>query len=130
MQDVQKAPLRKLLMVDDEPSIRNSMAQVFNEIGYFVQLAQDGFSALVEIRKRISADSCKVYRQEDDRFSRLLCQFCVRRGGSRTVHQQVHVQIRTRLTAQWLGNVTDREQVRVRLHVVYVWQHTSRHRRC
>ena len=53
MRDVQQDPLAKLLIVDDEPSIRTSMAQVLTEIGYFVRSAQDGFSALVEIRKDI-----------------------------------------------------------------------------
>jgi CheY-like chemotaxis protein len=41
----------KLLIVDDEPSIRTSMSQVLNEIGYHVRSAADGFSALFEIRQ-------------------------------------------------------------------------------
>jgi CheY-like chemotaxis protein len=53
MRDVRQNPLAKLLIVDDEPSIRTSMAQVLTEIGYSVRSAQDGFSALVEIRKGI-----------------------------------------------------------------------------
>lgn len=53
MQDVRQTLLAKLLIVDDEPLIRTSMAQVLTEIGYFVRSAQDGFSALVEIRKEI-----------------------------------------------------------------------------
>jgi len=53
MRDVQQDSLAKLLVVDDEPSIRTSIAQVLTNIGYFVQSAQDGFSALAEIRKMI-----------------------------------------------------------------------------
>jgi len=53
MRDLQQAPLAKLLIVDDEPSIRTSMSMVLTEIGYSVRSAQDGFSALVEIRKEI-----------------------------------------------------------------------------
>src|SRR5271165_2973391 len=41
----------KLLIVDDEPSIRTSLSHVLGEIGYSVRTAEDGFSALVEIRK-------------------------------------------------------------------------------
>jgi CheY-like chemotaxis protein len=40
----------RLLIVDDEPSIRMSMSLVLAEIGYPVRSAADGFSALVEIR--------------------------------------------------------------------------------
>ena len=53
MGDVRQSPLAKLLIVDDELSIRTSMAQVLTEIGYRVQSAEDGFSALVEIRNEI-----------------------------------------------------------------------------
>lgn len=52
MRDLQKDPLAKLLIVDDEPSIRNSMSQVLVEIGYSVRSAQDAFTALVELRKQ------------------------------------------------------------------------------
>jgi CheY-like chemotaxis protein len=38
-----------LLIVDDEPSIRESLSQVLTEIGYRVRSAEDGFSALREI---------------------------------------------------------------------------------
>jgi CheY-like chemotaxis protein len=51
MRDLQQDPLATLLIVDNEPSIRTSMSQVLIEIGYSVRSAQDGFSALVEIRK-------------------------------------------------------------------------------
>jgi CheY-like chemotaxis protein len=41
----------KLLIVDDESSIRTSMSLVLTEIGYRVWVAEDGFSALLELRK-------------------------------------------------------------------------------
>jgi CheY-like chemotaxis protein len=43
----------KLLIVDDEPSIRESLSWVLTEIGYSVRAAEDGISALIEIRKEI-----------------------------------------------------------------------------
>jgi CheY-like chemotaxis protein len=43
----------RLLIVDDEPSIRSSLSQVLTEIGYRVRSAQDGFSALLELREEI-----------------------------------------------------------------------------
>jgi CheY-like chemotaxis protein len=43
----------RLLIVDDEPSIRTSMSQVLNEIGYHVRPAEDGFSALRQIRQEM-----------------------------------------------------------------------------
>ena len=43
----------KLLIVDDEPSIRTSMSHVLTEIGYWVRSAEDGFSALAELRKEL-----------------------------------------------------------------------------
>jgi CheY-like chemotaxis protein len=42
-------PPATLLIVDDEPSIRESLSQVLTEIGYSVRSAEDGFSALREI---------------------------------------------------------------------------------
>jgi CheY-like chemotaxis protein len=39
-----------LLVVDDDPSIRNSLSQIFIQLGYAVRSAEDGFSALSEIR--------------------------------------------------------------------------------
>jgi len=36
----------RLLIVDDEPSIRMSLSLVLHEIGYFVRTAADGLSAL------------------------------------------------------------------------------------
>ena len=43
----------QLLIVDDEPSIRSSMSHVLAEIGYGVRSAEDGFSALAELRKEL-----------------------------------------------------------------------------
>jgi CheY-like chemotaxis protein len=43
----------RLLIVDDEPSIRTSMSLVLTEIGYWVRSAEDGFSALSELRKEL-----------------------------------------------------------------------------
>ncbi len=43
----------RLLIVDDEPSIRESLTFVLTEIGYSLRAAEDGFSALIEIRKEI-----------------------------------------------------------------------------
>jgi CheY-like chemotaxis protein len=42
-----------LLVVDDDEAVRNSMALVFAHVGYSVRTAEDGFSALAEIRKEI-----------------------------------------------------------------------------
>ena len=40
----------RVLVVDDEPLIRTTMSIVLTEIGYSVRSADDGFSALREIR--------------------------------------------------------------------------------
>ncbi len=45
--------IERLLIVDDEPSIRRSFSLVLSGIGYIVRTAEDGFSALIEIRNRI-----------------------------------------------------------------------------
>jgi CheY-like chemotaxis protein len=42
-----------LLIVDDEPSTRTAFSEIFTEFGYSVRLAEDGFSALVEIGREI-----------------------------------------------------------------------------
>ncbi len=42
-----------ILVVEDEPSIRTSMSLVLAESGYIVRNAEDGFSALSEIRREI-----------------------------------------------------------------------------
>ncbi len=43
----------RILLVDDEPSIRASMALVLTKFGYRVRSAVDGFSALREIREEM-----------------------------------------------------------------------------
>jgi CheY-like chemotaxis protein len=45
----------KILIVDDEPSIRMSLSQIFTGSGHSVRSAADGFSALHEIRQEIPA---------------------------------------------------------------------------
>ena len=44
---------RSLLIVDDDPALRSSLSQIFEQFGYDVRSAQDGFSALCEIRQKI-----------------------------------------------------------------------------
>jgi len=39
-----------LLVVDDDPLLLSTLSQIFLQLGYSVQSAQDGFSALAEIR--------------------------------------------------------------------------------
>lgn len=41
----------RLLVVDDEPSLRTSLSLVLRQLGYDVRSAGDGFSALSEIRE-------------------------------------------------------------------------------
>jgi CheY-like chemotaxis protein len=43
----------KVLVVDDEPLVRTTMSLVLGEIGYRVRSADNGFSALREIRQEI-----------------------------------------------------------------------------
>jgi len=43
----------RLLIVDDEPSIRTSILHILAEVGYHTRAAEDGFSALREIRQQI-----------------------------------------------------------------------------
>jgi CheY-like chemotaxis protein len=43
----------KVLVVDDEPLIRTTMSLVLAEIGYQVRTAENGFSALREIRQEM-----------------------------------------------------------------------------
>ena len=44
-----KVGLPRLLIVDDDPSIRFSMVAVLDEIGFSVRSADNGFAALAEI---------------------------------------------------------------------------------
>src|ERR1039457_7476495 len=43
----------KLLIVDDEPSIRESMSLILADTRYRVRTAEEGFSALIELRKEL-----------------------------------------------------------------------------
>ena len=43
----------KLLVVDDDVSLLMLLSQIFTESGYSVRSAEDGFSALAEIRNEI-----------------------------------------------------------------------------
>lgn len=43
----------KLLIVDDQASIRESLSQLFSVLGFCVRSAEDGVSALSEIRQEI-----------------------------------------------------------------------------
>jgi CheY-like chemotaxis protein len=53
MNDEKQTCLARLLIVDDEPSIRYSLTCVLTEIGYEVRSAEDGLSALLEIRNQV-----------------------------------------------------------------------------
>ena len=46
-------PRAKLLIVDDEPSTRTLLGQIFTEMGHPVRVAEDGFAALEEIRSEV-----------------------------------------------------------------------------
>jgi DNA-binding NtrC family response regulator len=43
----------KLLIVDEDDSIRTTLSPLFSQLGYHVRSCGDGFSALAEIRKEI-----------------------------------------------------------------------------
>jgi CheY-like chemotaxis protein len=43
----------KILLVDDEPMLRDTMAMVLNEEGYDVSTAVDGFDALAQLRRTL-----------------------------------------------------------------------------
>ncbi len=43
----------RILIVDDEPSIRGALSAVLTEIGYGVRCAEDGYSALRELSREI-----------------------------------------------------------------------------
>jgi CheY-like chemotaxis protein len=53
MSDGKQSCLARLLIVDDEPSIRYSLSCVLAEIGYDVRSAEDGSAALLEIRNEV-----------------------------------------------------------------------------
>jgi len=43
----------KLLIVDDDESVRESLSQLFTDFGHSVRSAKDGSSALLEIRQEV-----------------------------------------------------------------------------
>ena len=43
----------KLLIVDDDESLRTSLSRIFSDLGYLVRSGADGSSCLSEIRKEI-----------------------------------------------------------------------------
>ncbi|MGB7354736.1 MAG: response regulator, partial [Acidobacteriaceae bacterium] len=47
------SPKPKILIVDDEAPMRLTLSAILNEFEYSVQTADDGFSALAEIRREI-----------------------------------------------------------------------------
>jgi CheY-like chemotaxis protein len=47
------SPKIKLLIVDDEPTTRTLMSQIFIGLGHNVRAAEDGFAALTEIRQDV-----------------------------------------------------------------------------
>jgi CheY-like chemotaxis protein len=53
MRNHRQADLSRLLLVDDDPLIRLSLAAVLAEIGFSVRSAEDGLSALAEIGREI-----------------------------------------------------------------------------
>jgi CheY-like chemotaxis protein len=53
MRDEKQPCLARLLIVDDEPSIRYTLSCLLTEIGYDVRSAADGISALLEIRDQV-----------------------------------------------------------------------------
>lgn len=52
MSEDEQNPLARLLIVDDQPSIRFSMSHVMAKVGYDVRSAEDGPSALIAIQNQ------------------------------------------------------------------------------
>jgi DNA-binding NtrC family response regulator len=46
-------PKVKLLIVDDDEPVRESLSQLFTEFGHSVRSAEDGSSALLQIRREV-----------------------------------------------------------------------------
>ena len=53
MRDHRQGALSRILLVDDDPSLRLSMAEALDEIGFSVRSAENGLSALIEIEREI-----------------------------------------------------------------------------
>jgi CheY-like chemotaxis protein len=51
--DTVRDELRDIVVVDDDPTLLSMLSDVFNEDGYTVRTAADGFAALAAIRDRI-----------------------------------------------------------------------------
>jgi len=49
------ASKRRILVVDDDPSIRTTVAMLLADKGYEVSTAEDGFDALLEMKSRVPA---------------------------------------------------------------------------
>ena len=50
----------KLLIVDDEPSTRTLLTQIFSNMGHDVNTAKDGFTALEQIRQTFPTSCCPI----------------------------------------------------------------------
>src|SRR5437660_12672067 len=48
-----KASRRQILLVDDNPSVRETLAMLLMRAGYDVAVAEDGFAALSQLRKTL-----------------------------------------------------------------------------
>jgi hypothetical protein len=55
--DMSTPSKHRILVVDDEPSILESMAMLLNEAGYDVNTAEHGFDALLQLKMRTSSDA-------------------------------------------------------------------------
>jgi CheY-like chemotaxis protein len=53
MRNHQQRPFSRILLVDDDPSVRFSMSEVLDEIGFGVRSADNGLSALSEIEREL-----------------------------------------------------------------------------
>src|SRR5690242_18477686 len=49
-EDMDKPDKHRVLVVDDEPLIRQTMAMMLTDVGYAVTTAVDGFDALLQIK--------------------------------------------------------------------------------
>ena len=73
MWNVNEGPPTKLLIVDDDPSIRDLLSETLTEIGFLVRSAEDGPSALAEIRGHTRYSSLRPQHAGYARFRVALC---------------------------------------------------------